>query len=77
MACLERVRENFIEMDLDLDVMEEVYATFATFHINVSKDDVEKVDTLRFNFNKMINKVRVVARAHLTTLSHDVCFASG
>ena len=60
MACLERIRENFIEMDMDLDLMEEVYATFANFHVNVPKDDVERIDTLRFNFNKMIGKAKLV-----------------
>lgn len=57
MACLQRIRENFIEMDLDLGLMEEAYSTFAKFKIDVPKEDVERIDTLRFNFNNMVNNV--------------------
>lgn len=57
MACLERIRENFINMDMDLVLMEEAYGLFSKFKIHVSKEDSERVDTLRFNFNNMVNHV--------------------
>lgn len=57
MACLQLIRENFIEMDLDLGLMEEAYAVFARFKIDVPKEDIERVDTLRFNFQNMVNHV--------------------
>lgn len=44
-------------MDLDLGLMEEAYSAFAKFKIDVPKEDVERIDTLRFNFNNMVNNV--------------------
>lgn len=57
MACLQLIRENFIEMDLDLGLMEEAYAIFSRFKIDVPKEDIERIDTLRFNFENMVNHV--------------------
>lgn len=57
MQCLEIIRENFIEMDMDLGLMEEAYGTFARFKIDVSKEDIERVESLRFNFQNMVNHV--------------------
>lgn len=60
MACLGRIRENFIEMDMDLELMEAAYATFQRFKIDVPKEDIERVDTLRFTFTMMINHAKIV-----------------
>lgn len=60
MACLETIRDNFIEMDMDLGLMEEAFAAFVEFNIPVSKDDIDRVDTLRFNFTNMLNTVRIL-----------------
>lgn len=57
MACLQLIRENFIEMDLDLGLMEEAYGIFSRFKIDVPKEDIERIDTLRFNFENMVNHV--------------------
>lgn len=57
MACLQRIRENFIEMDTDLGLMEEAYATFLRFKIDVPKEDIERIDTLRYNFTNMVKHV--------------------
>lgn len=57
MSCLQTIRENFIEMDLDLGLMEEAYAVFARYKIDVPKEDIERIDTLRFNFESMVNHV--------------------
>ncbi|XP_044760955.1 dynein axonemal heavy chain 8-like isoform X2 [Coccinella septempunctata] len=53
MQCLERIRDNFIEMDMELGAMEEAYAIFNRFRIDVPREDIERVDTLRFNFGNM------------------------
>lgn len=60
MQCLETIRENFIEMDLDLGLMEEAYGTFFKFKIDVSKEDIDRVESLRFNFQNMINHVSII-----------------
>lgn len=57
MQCLEAIRENFIEMDMDLVLMEEAYGIFSRFKIDVSKEDIERVESLRFNFENMVNHV--------------------
>lgn len=57
MACLEKIRENFIDMDMDLGLMEEAYSLFTKFKIDVPKEDMERVDTLRFNFTNMVSNV--------------------
>lgn len=69
MSCLEIIRSNFIEMDLDLGLMEEAYAVFARYAIDVPKEDIERIDTLRFNFESMINHV-----SHLHTMAKQYTF---
>ncbi|KRT82784.1 hypothetical protein AMK59_4319, partial [Oryctes borbonicus] len=69
MACLQLIRENFIEMDLDLGLMEEAYSTFAKFKIDVPKEDIERIDTLRFNFNNMVNNAK--------TVQEQICHVQG
>lgn len=60
MNCLEVIRENFIEMDMDLGLMEEAYGTFARFNIDVPKEEIERVESLRFNFQNMVTHVSTV-----------------
>lgn len=54
MACLELIRENFIEIDLDLITMEEAYTIFGKYKIDIPKEDMERVESLRFNFQNMV-----------------------
>lgn len=58
MNCLENIRNNFIEMDMDLGTMEESYSIFIQFKVDVSKEDTDRVDTLRLNFTNMVNHVQ-------------------
>lgn len=60
MACLETIRDNFIDMDMALELMEDAFAAFAEFQIAVAKEDVEAVDTLRYNFTNMLNLAKSV-----------------
>lgn len=61
MSCLERIRENFIEMDMTLGLMEEAYGTFSKYQIQVPKEDIERIDTLRYNFDNMVSHVNIFA----------------
>ncbi|CAB3221710.1 unnamed protein product [Arctia plantaginis] len=54
MMCLERIREEFIGMDMELDLIEESYSTFAQFDIDVPKDDADMVYGLRYAFQNML-----------------------
>ncbi|XP_076264862.1 dynein heavy chain 8, axonemal kl-3 [Rhynchophorus ferrugineus] len=69
MACLATIRENFIEMDLDLSLMEEAYSTFGKFKIDTPKEDIERVESLRFNFQNMVT--------HSKTVQEDICEVQG
>ncbi|CAG9816206.1 unnamed protein product [Phaedon cochleariae] len=69
MNCLEVIRENFIEMDMDLGLMEEAYGTFGRFKIDVSKEDIERIESLRFNFQNMIT--------HSKSVQDNICTVQG
>ena len=60
MTCLRTIRENYFQIDENLHVLEETYATFAAFHLNISVEDSDRVDGLRYNFNNMIKSADVV-----------------
>lgn len=57
MACLDLIRENFIRIDMALGLIEETYALFSKFNVSVPKEEQEKVDSLRYNFDLMIETV--------------------
>ncbi|KAL0851104.1 hypothetical protein ABMA28_006975, partial [Loxostege sticticalis] len=54
MLCLEMIREEFIGMDMELDLIEESYATFYQFNIDIPKDDADLVYGLRYAFQNML-----------------------
>lgn len=60
MTCLRTIRENYFRIDENLHILEETYATFAAFHLNISVEDSDRVDGLRYNFNNMINSADTV-----------------
>ncbi|KAJ8938536.1 hypothetical protein NQ318_016906 [Aromia moschata] len=69
MNCLEVIREHYIEMDMDLGLMEEAYSTFARFKIEAPKEEVERVESLRFNFTNMVN--------HSKKVQENICTVQG
>lgn len=60
MECLKVIRERFIDIDQSLGLMEHTYALFQEFELNVPNEDLERVDGLRFEFDKMIEKSKSV-----------------
>ncbi|XP_050681188.1 dynein axonemal heavy chain 8 isoform X2 [Leptidea sinapis] len=54
MLCLELIREEFIGMDMELDLIEESYATFVHFNVDIPKDDMDMVYGLRYAFQNML-----------------------
>ncbi|XP_026320150.1 dynein heavy chain 8, axonemal [Hyposmocoma kahamanoa] len=54
MLCLELIRDEFIGMDMELDLIEESYATFSQFKIDISKEDADLVYGLRYAFQNML-----------------------
>ncbi|XP_044272703.1 dynein axonemal heavy chain 8 [Tribolium madens] len=69
MACLELIRENFIEIDLDLITMEEAYNIFSKYKIDIPKEDMDRVESLRFNFQNMV--------VHAKSVQENICNVQG
>ncbi|KAI8124809.1 axonemal, Dynein heavy chain 8 [Lucilia cuprina] len=61
MLCLEKIRDNFIQMDMNLGVITDAYALFSQFNIYVPQDDYDKVDSLQLSFNKMLENAKKVS----------------
>uniref|UniRef100_A0A663EUR1 Dynein axonemal heavy chain 8 n=1 Tax=Aquila chrysaetos chrysaetos TaxID=223781 RepID=A0A663EUR1_AQUCH len=56
MEALSIIRDNNIQMDMTVGPIEEAYAILNTFEIEVTKEESEGVDTLRYSFNKLQTK---------------------
>nr|XP_026487863.1 dynein heavy chain 8, axonemal-like [Vanessa tameamea] len=54
MLCLEMIREEFIGMDVELDLIEESYGTFSQFNVDIPKEDADIVYGLRYAFQNML-----------------------
>ncbi|KAK3588115.1 hypothetical protein CHS0354_012172 [Potamilus streckersoni] len=54
MAALSDVRENQISIDMSLAPIEESYTMLHDFEVTVSKEEIDKVDTLRYSFQKLL-----------------------
>ncbi|KAH9641787.1 hypothetical protein HF086_003913 [Spodoptera exigua] len=54
MMCLELIREEFINMDMSLDIIEESYSIFAQYEIQIPKEDAGMVYDLRHAFHNML-----------------------
>ena len=60
MDCMKVIRDNFIRIDQSLNLMEETYSMFATFHISIAAEDTDRVHGLRFIFDAMMKKSETV-----------------
>ncbi|KAM5298313.1 dynein axonemal heavy chain 8 [Ctenodactylus gundi] len=56
METLSCIRENEIQMDMTLGPIEEAYGILSRFEVEVTKQESEAVDTLRYSFNKLQSK---------------------
>ncbi|XP_023210258.1 dynein heavy chain 5, axonemal-like [Centruroides sculpturatus] len=70
MSCLENIREQQIDIDNMIDPIEEVYTIFQKFGIYVSIEENEKVDTLRYNFKRLLTKAKEV-QEHLIDIQDN------
>uniref|UniRef100_A0A8D1KVR1 AAA+ ATPase domain-containing protein n=1 Tax=Sus scrofa TaxID=9823 RepID=A0A8D1KVR1_PIG len=69
MEALSCIRDNEIQMDMTLGPIEEAYAILNRFEVEVTKEESEAVDTLRYSFNKLQSKA-VSTNLILFFLSH-------
>lgn len=59
MKCLGEIRDDFISLDMELILIEEIYTLMGKFNIDILKEDQDVVDGLRYNFNNMLNTVLI------------------
>ncbi|XP_031820772.1 dynein heavy chain 8, axonemal isoform X3 [Sarcophilus harrisii] len=60
MEALANIRDNEIQMDMTLGPIEEAYTILNRFEVEVTKEESEAVDTLRYSFNKLQSKACLV-----------------
>ncbi|XP_014480405.1 PREDICTED: dynein heavy chain 8, axonemal [Dinoponera quadriceps] len=60
MKCLGEIRNDFIPLDMELILIEEAYILMGKFNVDISKEEQEIVDGLRYNFNNMLQTAKVV-----------------
>ncbi|KAM4694178.1 LOW QUALITY PROTEIN: dynein axonemal heavy chain 8 [Discoglossus pictus] len=56
MEALAQIKDNEIQMDMTLGPIEEAYAILSRFEIDVTREEADGVDTLRYSFNKLQSK---------------------
>ncbi|KAH0622614.1 hypothetical protein JD844_025060 [Phrynosoma platyrhinos] len=60
MEALSHIRDKEIEMDMTMGPIEEAYTILNRFEVEVTKEESEGVDTLRYSFNKLQSKAASV-----------------
>ncbi|XP_047349430.1 dynein axonemal heavy chain 8 isoform X8 [Vespa velutina] len=60
MKCLSIIRDDFITFDMELILIEETYTLMGHFNIDILKEEQDIVDSLRFNFNNMLDMAKKV-----------------
>ncbi|XP_019624088.1 PREDICTED: dynein heavy chain 8, axonemal-like [Branchiostoma belcheri] len=55
MEALEDVRQNMIRIDMSLGPIEEAYAMLQKYDVSVAKEEADRVDTLRYSFQKLLS----------------------
>lgn len=56
MAYLEEVRDAQIGIDMELSPIEDSYSFLHKCGVHVAKEEVERVDSLRYSFKRLLNQ---------------------
>ncbi|XP_064651602.1 dynein axonemal heavy chain 8-like [Lineus longissimus] len=56
MAALDDIRQNQIRIDMVLGPIEETYAMLQKFQVNVAIEEINKVDSLRYSFGRLLSR---------------------
>lgn len=67
MQALDEVRTAEIEMDMELSPVEECYAFLQRCGVAVPREEIERVDSLRYTFKNLQSQACVV-QSHLATI---------
>lgn len=57
MKCLGEIWNDFISLDMELILIEETYTLMGKFNVDISKEEQDVVDGLRYNFSNMLHTV--------------------
>ncbi|XP_014864164.1 PREDICTED: dynein heavy chain 5, axonemal [Poecilia mexicana] len=60
MAALKEIREHQINIDFEVGPIEESYAMLHKYGLSVAKEEVDKVDTLRYTWEKLLSRTTEV-----------------
>lgn len=60
MATLKELRNEEIKLDMEVAPIEDSFAMLAKYEISVSKDDIERVDTLRYAWHNLQSQAKEV-----------------
>ena len=67
MQALDQVREAEIQMDMDLVLVEECYAFLQRCGVAVPREEIERVDSLRYTFKNLQSQASAV-QSHLVSI---------
>ena len=70
MQALDEVRTAEIEMDMELSPVEECYAFLQRCGIAVPREEIERVDSLRYTF-KNLQAQACTVQSHLVSIQHQ------
>ena len=70
MQALEKVREAEIQMDIELSPIEECYVFLQRCGVAVPREEIEKVDSLRYTFKNLQAQASSV-QSHLVSIQTD------
>lgn len=70
MQALDEVRTAEIEMDMELSPVEECYAFLQRCGVAVPREEIERVDSLRYTFKNLQSQACVI-QSHLVAIQKD------
>lgn len=70
MQALDEVRTAEIEMDMELSPVEECYAFLQRCGVAVPREEIERVDSLRYTFKNLQTQACTI-QSHLVSIQHQ------
>lgn len=70
MQALDKVRTAEIEMDMELSPVEECYAFLQRCGVAVPREEIERVDSLRYTFKNLQAQASLI-QSHLVSIQQD------
>ncbi|XP_078482966.1 dynein axonemal heavy chain 8 [Ciona intestinalis] len=61
MNSLDTIKHEFTKIDFTIGPVEEAYAIMQKFNVNVNHEEINKVDTLRYSWNKLLSQSNMVS----------------